>query len=89
MRARGDEREMHRREHAYCMAYRFLGSALAAALIAACFTGRNPMTPLVYPTLRTILYELPYALLMAAGILYITLPQTIPLWTEPDMEEQN
>jgi hypothetical protein len=88
MRAHGDERETHRRQHAYCIAYRFLGSVLAAALIAAYFRGPNPITPLMFPALQAILYELPYALLMAAGILYITLPQTILLWTEPDMEQQ-
>jgi hypothetical protein len=31
--------------------------------------------------------RLPWALMIAWGILYYTLPQAILLWTEPDMED--
>jgi hypothetical protein len=30
--------------------------------------------------------QLPHFLLVATGILYVTLPQAILLWTEPDMD---
>ena len=87
MRARGDEREMHRRDHAHFLACRFFIYVSIAALFAGYFTGPNPLTPLLPPVVRELLAELPKFLLVAAIILYITLPQAILLWTEPDMEE--
>jgi hypothetical protein len=86
MRARGDERETHRREHAYFRAYFILGNFLVGALFAGYFRGPNPITPLVPLVLREVLVQLPPLLLGAAGILYITLPQAILLWSEPDMD---
>jgi hypothetical protein len=87
MRARGDERETHRREHAYFRAYFVLGIFLSSAFLAYfLFRGRNPITPLPLD-LRGFLVQLPFLLLGAAGIVYLTLPQAILLWTEPDMEE--
>ncbi len=87
MRSRGDERETHRREHAYFKAYFVLGNFLVSALIASYFRGPNPVSPLLPQTLQEFLAQLPLMLLGAAGILYITLPQAILLWTEPDMEK--
>lgn len=87
MRVRGDEREMHRREQAHLQAYSLFGKLIAAALIAnVCFRGRNPIAPLLPLALRGGMVDWPSALLMAAGLLYLTLPQAILLWTEPDME---
>jgi hypothetical protein len=86
MRARADEREMHRREHAHFRAYRFLGYGLVAALFAGYFRGPNPITPLLPLALRAFLMDLPQMLVVATVILYVTLPQAILLWTEPDME---
>jgi hypothetical protein len=87
MRARGDERETHRREHAYFRAYFVLGNFLVGALFAGYFRGPNPITPLLPQVLREFLMQLSFMLLGAAGILYVTLPQAILLWTEPDMDE--
>ena len=87
VRSRGDEREMHRREHACFKAYPILGKFLLGALFASSFRGANPITPLVPLALRSFLMQLPYMLLMATGILSFTLPQAILLWTEPDMDE--
>lgn len=86
MRARGDERETHRRDHAYFRAYFVLGNFLLGALFAGYFRGSNPITPQVPLVLRVVLVQLAPMLLGAAGILYITLPQAILLWTEPDMD---
>jgi hypothetical protein len=36
---------------------------------------------------RSFLAQLPTFLTMTAFLLYLTLPQAILLWTEPDMEE--
>lgn len=86
MRVRGDERETHRREHAYSSAYPVLGYFLIGALFAGYFSGPNPITPLMPLAMRPLLTQLPYMLLGAAGIVYVTLPQAILLWSEPDME---
>jgi hypothetical protein len=88
MRVRGDEREMHRRDHAHFRAYYFLGYVVMAALFAGYFAGPNPITPLLPLALRAFLVKLPEVLLMATVFLYITLPQAILLWTEPDMEPE-
>ncbi len=82
MRVRGDEREMHRRDHAHFMAYRFFGYIFVVALIGRYFRGPNPITPLLPPGLQGGLMQLG----LAAFFLYLTLPQAILLWTEPDME---
>jgi hypothetical protein len=88
MRARGDERETHRREHAYFRAYFVLGIFLSSAFLAEfLFRGPNPIRSLSPLVLRGFLLQLPFLLLGAAGIVYLTLPQAILLWTEPDMEE--
>ena len=86
MRARGDERETYRRDHAHYLAYYSLGYGLIAALFASYFRGPNPITPRLPLALQGFLMLLPYIILGGTGILYITLPQAILLWTEPDME---
>ena len=88
MRARGDEREMHRRDYAHFRAYYLLGYGIVAALFATFFADPNPIAPLLPLALRTSLIKLPQILLMATVILYATLPQAILLWTEPDMETE-
>lgn len=89
MNARGDEREMHRREHAHFRAYRILGSFFVAAFFAEfCFRGPNPITPSAPVALRPFLLQLPYALLLATLFLYVSLPHAILLWTEPDMDSE-
>ncbi len=87
MRARGDKREMHRRDHAHFLAYRFFSYLFVAALFAGYLTGPNPITPLLPAAVQAFVAELPKFLVVAAIILYITMPQAILLWTEPDMEE--
>jgi hypothetical protein len=87
MRRRGDERETHRREHAYATAYRVLGGFLVAGFLASCLLqGSNPITPLLPPAARTHLAQLPLVLLTATFLVYVSLPQAVLLWTEPDME---
>jgi hypothetical protein len=81
-----DERDIRRREHAHYVAYWQLSKFLILALFSGYFRGPNPITPLMAPALRAVLVQLPFVFLMATGVLYITLPQAILLWTEPDME---
>ena len=87
VRARSDEREMHRREQARSRAYSILGYGIVASFWAACFGGPNSITPLSPLALREFLVPLPSILLMATLLLYVSLPQAILLWTEPDMED--
>jgi hypothetical protein len=82
---RGDEREMRRRDHAHFMAYRFFLFVLMVALLASAFSGPNPIAPLLPLALRGGLTQLHF--LTTAFLLYLTLPQAILLWTEPDMEQ--
>jgi hypothetical protein len=80
-----DERELRRRDHAYYTAYKWWDFALIPAFLA---TGLKyvPLSPSWSPVLGTFFDRLPWGLLIAAGILYYTLPQAILLWTETDMD---
>jgi hypothetical protein len=82
MRVQGDERETHRRDHAHFMAYRFFGYFFVVAIIARYFKGPHPVAPLLSLALQGALMQLS----LAAFFLYLSLPQAILLWTEPDME---
>jgi hypothetical protein len=85
-RRRGDERETHRREHAYTRSYRALTVFILAEFLAVSLSwGPSPTTP--WPTaVRAFLMQLNFILAYTLFLLYITLPQAILLWTEPDME---
>ena len=86
MRARGDERETHRRDHAHFRAYYFPVYVLLGALFAGYFKAPNPITSLMPLVLRGFLVQLQNFLTMTAFLLYLTLPRAILLWTEPDMD---
>ncbi|HUY95115.1 MAG TPA: hypothetical protein VMU71_07440 [Terracidiphilus sp.] len=83
IRARGDERENHRRRDSISRAYPALGFAVMACTFSASFA---IPTANVTPALREFLMQLTFILLMVSFFLYATLPQAILLWTEPDME---
>jgi hypothetical protein len=79
MCARGDEREMHRRDHAHFRAYRFFSYVLVAGLFLSCFSTPYPIPSILPPVLRAFLAQLPHLLLIAAFLLYVTLPRAILL----------
>ena len=81
-----DEREAHRWDHVHARAYHTLGWALVLALFAG--SVHTYVSATTHPRLFAVLQQLPYSILMAAGVLYATLPQAMLLWTEPDMEEE-
>lgn len=85
LRARGDERETHRREHSISRAYPFIGFGIIASVFASSFG--MPTAGPISMALRDFLVQLTFSLLMATFFLYVTLPQAILLWTEPDMEQ--
>lgn len=82
-----DEREIYRRAEAYSKVYSLLGKSAVAALFISSYFRDSPVAPLEPVALRGGMVQSPYVLLMVTGILYITLPQAILMWTEPDMEE--
>ncbi|HEV2325284.1 MAG TPA: hypothetical protein VGS10_15130 [Terracidiphilus sp.] len=86
LRARGDERETHRREHSISRGYPYVGFGIMAALFAGSFGVTNPATSPMPQALRDFLVQLTFILLMATLFLYVTLPQAILLWTEPDLD---
>lgn len=88
MQSQGDEREIRRRENAYFQAHSLFAKIVVVALVVeACFRGHNPIAPFLPSALRGGMVQWPQAMLMAIGLAYITLPQSILLWTEPDMEQ--
>jgi amino acid transporter len=89
MRFQGDERENYRRDHAHYLAYYRLGSGLVAALICSSLVHSPQITSHLSVAVREHLEHLPTVMLVGTGILYMTLPQAILLWTEPDMEESS
>jgi hypothetical protein len=80
----GDERERNRRNQAFYVAYKWWDFTLLPALLSVGLKN-NPYYPAWHPAFRVFVDRLPFGLLIAAGILYYTMPQTIQLWTEPDM----
>jgi hypothetical protein len=85
----GDEREVHRRDHAYFVAHKQMGWLLIAALFAFSLQGLNNSIPQLFPSAyRGILEALPFGVLMALITVNATLPAAILLWTEPDMEDR-
>jgi hypothetical protein len=85
--AGGDEREVHRRDHAHFTAYRIFSLFLLGGVVAFSFRGPNPIASLLPAAWRGYFTQLPFVLLLAAALLYTTLPSAILLWTEPDMEQ--
>jgi hypothetical protein len=82
---RNDERDVQQRDHAHYQAYQGVGLAVmvpwfitSLRLIKPGLLGWIPMDP----------DEMYYGLLMIVLTLFFTLPQSILLWTEPDMEEE-
>ena len=61
---------------------------MAAVLLASSVWGPNPITPFLPEPARLVFTRLPLILLLIITVLFITLPQAMLLWTEPDIEEE-
>jgi hypothetical protein len=83
---RNDERELHQRDHAHYLAFQALGVAVCVPMLIASMR-------LIRPSLMSWISMPPdamyYGLTLVGIILFLTLPQAILLWTEPDMEGHN
>jgi hypothetical protein len=86
---RVDERTLRRRDYAYSVSHRVLGSLLSVAFILDFMIHSS-----LADTLDTIGLPAPavdssiYFLLQIAYVSFLTLPQAILLWSEPDMDEE-
>jgi hypothetical protein len=83
---RSDERELHQRDHAHYLAFQAVGVAVCVPMLIASMRLIRPSLMSWIPMPPDAMY---YGLTLVAIILFLTLPQAILLWTEPDMEEQN
>jgi hypothetical protein len=82
---RNDERELKQRDRSHYQAYQALGLAVVLAWLVADigmihpqWLAWIPMTP----------FQVFYGLTLVALMLFLTLPQCILLWTEPDMDAE-
>ncbi len=80
---RNDERELRDRDRAHYLAYQGIGLALAALWLPALWLISKPEW---MNHLSLHMDQVLYGLIVICFALYITLPQSIMLWTEPDME---
>jgi len=80
---RNDERELHQRDHAHYLAYQAIGVSVIIPMFVASMRVIRPALLAWIPMNPDEIY---YGLLLIALTLFLTLPQSILLWTEPDME---
>ncbi|MGB6828995.1 MAG: hypothetical protein WBE41_13190 [Terracidiphilus sp.] len=82
---RNDERELHQRDHAHYLAFQAVGVAVCVLMFIASMRLIRPSLLSWIPMPPDAMY---YGLTLVAMILFLTLPQAILLWTEPDMEAE-
>ena len=80
---RSDERELSQRDRAHYRAYQVLGVSLIVPWFICSVFGDPKLFGLSAATIN----HLCAILLLAVLALFLTLPQAILLWTEPDMED--
>jgi hypothetical protein len=85
-----DEREVHRRDSAHEAAYRRLGIVIILTFMVGYF--KNSALPLLLKLGIVVSASFfdgsIYGMLIVSFILFLSLPQAILLWTEPDMEAE-
>jgi len=87
---RNDERELQQRDHAHYLAYQVMAIALIVIWIIAYL---NRLRPSIVAGISLLAWvptsgaDLIYGAILAAIMVSLTLPQSILLWTEPDMVE--
>ena len=85
-----DEREVRSRDSAHEVAYRGLGMVVIVTFLVAYLehSGSRLLAKIGVILPIACFDQLIYGLLICLFILFLTLPQAILLWTEPDMEEE-
>ena len=83
----GDEREIHRRDHAYFIAHRKMGFLVVLAAFTVTLRGFGPLEGFLPAASRGLIMEgLARGVMFTLIMTFVTLPQAILLWTEPDMD---
>ena len=80
---RNDERELAQRDRAHYLAYQAVGMAVLAPWLLSSIRVMRPGLTAWIPMGADQLY---FGLTTVVLLLFLTLPQAILLWTEPDME---
>jgi hypothetical protein len=83
---RNDERELAQRDRAHYFAYQAIGVAAILPWFLASLRVIRPALTSWIPMAPDQLY---FGLLTIVLLLFLTLPQSILIWTEPDMEEEH
>ena len=81
---RNDERELHQRDRAHYLAYQAVGWAV---VLQAFLASMRILSPRVQEWISMPPDRLYYGCALVTLTMFLTLPQAILLWTEPDMEE--
>lgn len=82
---RSDERELKQRDRAHYQSYQALGMGVLLALWVAQIGMNHPQW---LAWIRMTPFQIVYGLMLVMIMLFLTLPQCIMLWTEPDMAEE-
>jgi hypothetical protein len=82
---RNDERELNERGRAHYAAYQVMGVAMCVPWL---FSSLRIMRPEWFGGIGMTPDEMYFGMLLIALTLFLTLPQAILLWTEPDMENE-
>lgn len=80
---RNDERELHQRDRSHYLAYQAVIFPVLLVWLLASFRIANPAIVSWIPMPADAIY---YGLSLIAVTLFLTLPQAVLLWTEPDMD---
>jgi hypothetical protein len=79
-----DERELYQRDRAHFWAYQILGVSILVPWITLSLLARPKLGLLSH----AVANQITSGMLLASLALFLTLPQAILLWTEPDMEPE-
>jgi len=80
---RSDERELSQHDHAHYLAYQAIIFPVLLVWLLASFRIANPAIIAWLPMPPDAIY---YGLSLIAVTMFLTLPQAVLLWTEPDMD---
>jgi hypothetical protein len=81
---RNDERELEQRDRAHYLAFQAMGISV---ILMAFLASMRILSPRLQSWMAIPADQLYYGCALGILILFLTLPQSILLWTEPDMEE--
>lgn len=83
----GDERVIHRRDHAYFIAHRKMSLLIFVIAFVVTLRGFSPLVGFLPAASRGFIMEdLARGAMFTLILIFVTLPQAIILWTEPDMD---